>query len=149
MSEVVRRFWISFCWNISQVKSNHSWPFDCKLYEVIKNGAIHSHVVKIFYQNSESFAATVRKLLSIWGFHNGPSEATVWKLFKKFSESASYINVKRLTCVRPGCQTNISQLFVIVSLKVQPLQFDTDHRKCLLSWNVHQFFLPKLVDIDV
>ena len=34
-------------------------------------------IVKLFYQNGESFAATVRKLRSIWGYNNAPKESTV------------------------------------------------------------------------
>ena len=97
--------------------------------EVIKNEVLHKRA-KI----SESFAATVRKLRSIWGIHNGSNESTVRRLIEKFNESGFVINVKRLTCVHPAwiqvVQIKISQPYVVLLLKVQPLQFDTDHRKC-------------------
>ena len=40
-------------------------------------------IVKTFYQNSKRFVAIVRKLLSIWGIHNGPNETTVQRIIKK------------------------------------------------------------------
>ena len=52
-------------------------------------------IVYIFYQNSENFTTTVRKLRSTWGIHNGPNKVTVRRLIKKFSESKSVINVKQ------------------------------------------------------
>ena len=51
-------------------------------------------IIKTFYQNSESLAATVRKLRSNWGIHNNNKQ--------KLSESGSVINVKRLTRVCTG-----------------------------------------------
>ncbi|CAH2088163.1 unnamed protein product [Euphydryas editha] len=62
-------------------------------------------IVKLFYQNGESFAATVRKLRSIWGHNNAPKESTVKRLMDKFAETGSVSDVKTTTRHRPGRST--------------------------------------------
>lgn len=62
-------------------------------------------IVKLFYQNGESFAATVRKLRSIWGHNNAPKESTVKRLMDKFAETGSVSDVKTTTRLRPGRST--------------------------------------------
>ena len=62
-------------------------------------------IVKLFYQNGESFAATVRKFRSIWGHNNAPKESTVKRLMDKFAETGSVSDVKTTTRHRPGRST--------------------------------------------
>lgn len=67
---------------------------------------------EIVYQNDECFAATVRKLRSIWGLNNAKNKSTVKKLMDTFAET-SKSNVKITTRPRPCRSTkNISQIAV-------------------------------------
>ncbi|KAJ4441248.1 hypothetical protein ANN_11099 [Periplaneta americana] len=51
-------------------------------------------IVKTFYQNGESYAATVRRLRAILGRNEAPNESTVPRLMKKFFETGSTENLK-------------------------------------------------------
>ena len=84
-------------------------------------------IVKLFYQNGESFAATVHILRSIWGHNNAPKESTVKRLMDKFGETGSESDVKTTTRHRP----KMSQLYVMMSLKLHPPQFDTELSKLM------------------
>ena len=88
-------------------------------------------IVKLFYQNGESFAATVRKLRSIWGHNNAPKESTVKRLMDKFAETGSVSDVKTTTRHRPGRSTeNVAAVRPKMSqLKIHPPQFDTELSK--------------------
>ena len=83
--------------------------------------------VKLFYQHGESFAATVCKLRSIWGHNNAPKESTVKRLMDKFAETGSVSDVK--TTTRQVYRPKMSQLYVMMSLKLHPTQFDTELSK--------------------
>ena len=95
--QVERRFWTLYHCNISHVKFNHRYGrsivASMRLLKMKYYTTFCSFIVKIFYQNSESFAATA-KLRSIWCILNGQNEATVRRLIKPFW--GSVINVKRV-----------------------------------------------------
>ncbi|XP_039301292.1 uncharacterized protein LOC120356416 [Nilaparvata lugens] len=51
-------------------------------------------IVKTFYQNGESYAATVRLLRGTLGRNEAPNESTVRRLMKKFFETGSTVDLK-------------------------------------------------------
>lgn len=59
-------------------------------------------IVKTFYQNGESFAATVRRLRAILGRNHAPNESTVRRLMKKINERGSTANIKNSGRPRSG-----------------------------------------------
>ena len=56
-------------------------------------------IVKTFYHNGESYAATVRPLCAILGHNEAPNELAVCRLMRKFNETGSTVNIRS-----PGCR---------------------------------------------
>lgn len=78
-------------------------------------------IVKTFYQNGESYAATVRKLRNVLGRNEAPNESTVRRLMKKFFETGSTVDLKSPGRRRSG-RTDQNIALVCDSVAVSPVK---------------------------
>ena len=81
----------------------------------------HVLIVKTFYQNRESYAATVRQLRAIPWHNEAPNESTVGRLMRKFNETGSTVNIRSPGCRRSG-QSDQNIAVVRDSVAVSPMK---------------------------
>ena len=79
-------------------------------------------IVKTFYRNGESYAATVSRLRATLGPNEAPNESTVRRLMRKFNETGSTVNIKSPGRHRSG-QSEQNVAMVRDSVAVSAMKF--------------------------